>query len=140
MPTLLSQFLDRLAERFAAIVAGVISSKVEGLHAATQAEQQSQLEDLARRYESEGKTEIAATLRQRALRLTSSDLAAEAQEIVERTLQEVPRLSDSSPQTIPALPGSTVPTPRSRKKPAKPQPNTIAGPLPPFPQATGEAS
>ncbi len=94
MSKLLSVFLDRLAERFAALVAGAISSRVEGLHATAQAEQQSQLEDLARRYEADGKTEIAVTLRQRAARLTSADLAAEAVEVVERLTQDTPRLPD----------------------------------------------
>ncbi len=88
----LSQFLDRLTERFTAMLAGVISSRVTGMHAAAQAEQQSQLEDLARQYESEGKCEIAARLRERAITLTSTDLAAEALEIVERTTAEPARL------------------------------------------------
>jgi len=92
MSKLLSLFLDRLAERFAALLAGSLSSRVEGLHATAQAEQQSQLEDLARRYDADGKTEIAVTLRQRASRLTSGDLAAEAVEVVERLTQDTPRL------------------------------------------------
>lgn len=140
MPTLLSQFLDRLAERFTAIVAGVISSKVEGLHAAAQAEQQSQLEDLARRYESEGKTEIAATLRSRALRLTSSDLAAEAVEVIQQTSRDLPRLNETMSKNFPALPVSTQPIAKSRRKPTNPQPNTTAVPLPPFPHVQGEQS
>lgn len=92
MSKLFSLFLDRLAERFAALVAGSISSRVEGLHAMTQADQQSQLEDLARRYEADGKTEIAETLRHRAARLTSADLAAEAVEVVERLTADSERL------------------------------------------------
>ncbi|WP_437191137.1 hypothetical protein [Planctomicrobium sp. SH527] len=138
MPTLLSQFLDRLAERFTAIVAGVISSKVEGLHAATQAEQQSQLEDLARRYELEGKAEIAATLRTRALRLTSNDLAEEAVEVMQQTSRELPRLNETTAKNFPALLASTQPISKSRRKPTKPQPNTTAVPLPPFPQTLGD--
>lgn len=138
MPTLLSSFLDRLAERFTAIVAGVISSKVEGLHAVTQAEQQSQLEDLARRYESEGKNEIAATLRQRALRLTSSDLAAEAVEVMQQTSRDLPRLNETTTKNFPTLPVTTLPTPKSRQKPTKSKPSTTIGPLPPFPQTPGE--
>ena len=96
MNKLFSLFLDRLAERFAALLAGSISSRVEGLHAAAQADQQSQLEDLARKYEAEGKTEIAETLRQRATRLTSADLAAEAVEVVGRLTGEPPRLVETT--------------------------------------------
>ena len=53
-------------------------------HAADQADQQSQLEDLARKYEADGKPEIADALRQRVLRLTSTDLVAEAAESIQR--------------------------------------------------------
>jgi len=94
MSKFLSLFLDRLAERFAALLAGSISSRVEGLHAAAQADQQSQLEDLARAYEADGKTDIAATLRRRAARLTSPDLASEAVEVVQRLTAEPARLPD----------------------------------------------
>jgi hypothetical protein len=85
MNKVVSTFLDRLAERFAALMAGLLSSRVEGLHAAAQAEQQSELEDLARSYEADGKHEIAQTLRGRALRLTSTNLAAEAVEVIQQT-------------------------------------------------------
>ncbi|MCY2994753.1 MAG: hypothetical protein NTY19_43865 [Planctomycetota bacterium] len=102
MNKLLSLFLDRLAERFYGLMAGVVSSRVESLHAVVQADQQSQLEDLARKYETEGKTEIAATLRQRAARLTSTDLAEEAMEVMQRMTDEHPRLAAperASPQS-----------------------------------------
>lgn len=77
-------FLDRLAERFAALMAGLVSSRVESLHAAAQAEQQSELENLARHYDADGKPEIAQALRQRAARLTSTNLAADALEIMQQ--------------------------------------------------------
>jgi len=83
MSKVVSTFLDRLAERFAALMAGLLSSRVEGLHAVAQAEQQSELEDLARTYEADGKPEIAQRLRQRAARLTSTNLAAEAVEVMQ---------------------------------------------------------
>jgi hypothetical protein len=84
MSKVVTAFLDRLAERFAALMAGLVSSRVEGLHAAAQAEQQSELEDLARQYEADGKPAIAQTLRQRAVRLTSTNLAAEALEVMQQ--------------------------------------------------------
>ena len=99
MTRIFSLFLDRLAERFAALLAGSLTSRIEGLHAVAQAEQQSQLEDLARHYEADGKTEIAVTLRQRATRLTSADLAVEAVEIVGRLTAESPRLTTSTTTT-----------------------------------------
>ena len=83
MNSLFSTFLDRLAERFTAILAGVVSSRVESLRAEAQAEQQSQLEDLARKYEADGKIAIARTLRERALQLTSTNLAGEGMDVIE---------------------------------------------------------
>lgn len=119
MNQLFSSFLDRLAERFTAILAGVISSRVEGLQAAAQADQQSQLEDLARKYEAEGKDEIARTLRKRAVRLTSTDLAAEAVEVMETVAGERLKVT-GTPQSPPSdnlqrLPDFSAPT-RPRKK------------------------
>ena len=73
MNKVISLFLDRIAERFVALTVGLVSSRIEGFHAASQAEQQSDLEDLARSYEAAGKIEIAAGLRQRAQGLTSSN-------------------------------------------------------------------
>lgn len=120
MNKLFSLFLDRLAERIGALLAGSISSRVEGLHAMAQADQQSQLEDLARRYEADGKTEIAATLRQRAARLTSTDLAAEAVEVVERLTADTGRLPDP-PKAHPSadlrgLPDFSTPPPTTGKR------------------------
>ena len=85
----ISLSLDRIAERFVALTVGLVSSRIEGFHAASQAEQQSDLEDLARSYEAAGKIEIAASLRQRAQGLTSSNPAAEAERIV-RNVTEAP--------------------------------------------------
>lgn len=82
MNKVVSLFLDRLAERLVALLAGLVSSKIEGFHASSQAEQQSDLEDLARQYEAAGKIEIATNLRKRALGLVSSNLASEAVEVV----------------------------------------------------------
>ena len=107
MNKVVSTFLDRLAERFAALVAGLISSRVEGLHAAAQAEQQSALEDLARAYEADGKEAIAHTLRNRAQQLASANLAAVAVEIMQQTSDPIrPALLDASgtdPRSMPVF-------------------------------------
>lgn len=120
-------FLDRLVERFTAVLAGIISSRVEGLKAQAQAEQQSQLEDLARKYDADGKTGIAQTLRQRTVNLTSSNLAGEGVKIIELVANETPKLTNAemTGQSNPgqnehagpfqALPDFSAP-PNSRKK------------------------
>ncbi len=123
MNKILSTFLDRLAERLTALAAGLVSSRVEGLHATAQAEQQSDLEELARRYEAEGKTEIAAALRQRLLRIGSPDLAAEAVNMLQRVGAEPDRLASptagSAAQALQGLPDFAT-TPARPKKKARP--------------------
>jgi hypothetical protein len=94
---------------------------VEGLHAVIQADQQSQLEDLARKYEEDGKADIAAILRQRATRLTSADLASEATEVIERLTNDSPKLATPSRAnptgTSRALPDfSTAPLATNKKR------------------------
>lgn len=120
-------FLDRLVERFTAILASVVSSRVEGLRAEAQADQQSQLEDLARRYEADGKIAVAKSLRDRALALTSANLAGDAVNIVAAVSSDDPKLSgpeNSDRQIsrsaergsqIQSLPDFSVP-PNARKK------------------------
>ncbi len=147
MSRILTQFLDQLAERFAALSAKLISARVEGLQAVAQAEQQSQLEDLARRYDAEGKPDVAALLRQQALRLTSSDLAAQAVEVMQQTLGEVPRLeappleapSVNPIGSLPPLPEIATPDAKPRKKPQKAAAPPLDHPLPSLPPE-GEAS
>ncbi len=143
MSRILAQFLDQLAERFAALSAKLISSRVEGLQAIAQAEQQSHLEDLARRYEIEGKPEVAAQLRHQAAKLTSSDLAAQAVEVMQQTLGEVPRLeaprATNPVGSLPPVPEIAAPESKPRKKPLKAASSPLDQPLPPGPPE-GEAS
>lgn len=121
MNNVIALFLERLADRLTALLAGLVSSRVEELHATIQAEQQSQLEDLARKYEAEGKPEIAETLRQRSLRLTSANLASEAVESVQQLANEPLKLAGPSPSLpsgdLAGLPdfGATPTRGRSRK-------------------------
>ena len=119
MNRFIAAFLDRLAERFTAILAGVISSRVEGLQAVAQAEQQSQLEELARKYDAEGKAEIAQALRERATRLTSPNLAGEALEVFEAVAGNPLKLSGPAPTAsdgqLSGLPDFTAPVKPRRK-------------------------
>lgn len=130
MNKVVSHFLDRLAERFTALLAGVVSSRVESLHAAAQAEQQSDLEDLARKYEAEGKSEIAVTLRKRASGLTSSNLAAEALTVYQAVAGEPLHLTGTvaaSQTELPGLPEFDQGASRSRNK-RKASPTTEQSP------------
>lgn len=107
MNKVLTVFLDRLAERMTALVAGLVSARVAGMHAEVQAHQQSELEDLARRYEADGKGEIAESLRRRSLRITSSDLAGEGTEIVKLTMVPLQEPGNSEPTDLRILPDFT---------------------------------
>ena len=91
-------FLDRLTQRLVIVASRLVASSVEALHATQQAAEQSQLEDLARAYEADGKLEIAATLRRRAVQLADASPAEEAM----ATLQSV--VNDD--QALPALPNT----------------------------------
>lgn len=93
MNSVFSTFLDRLAERFTAILASVVSSRVESLRAEVQAEQQSQLEDLARKYEADGKSSIAQALRERALHLTNGNLAGDGVNVIDLVSAEPLRIT-----------------------------------------------
>lgn len=130
MNNVIALFLERLADRLTALLAGLVSSRVEELHATIQAEQQSQLEDLARKYEAEGKPEIAETLRQRSLRLTSANLAAGAVESVQQLASEPLKLTGptTSPSTgdLAGLPDFTATPARSRGR--KPRTDNVETP------------
>ncbi len=139
MNKLFSTFLDRLAERFTAILASVVSSRVEGLRAEAQAEQQSQLEDLARKYETDGKLAIAETLRQRALQLTSSDLAGEGVDVIEAVSAEPLRLTgpngSSHGRRLENLPDFSAPPKPEKKSRRRRSDTSVAPELPETPGA-----
>ena len=118
-----STFLDRLAERFTAILASVVSSRVESLRAEVQAEQQSQLEDLARKYEADGKSSIAQALRERALRLTNGNLAGDGANVIDLVSAEPFRitgpnssLNGGNLESLPDFSAPTKPEKKSRRR------------------------
>ena len=123
MNSVFSTFLDRLAERFTAILASVVSSRVESLRAEVQAEQQSQLEDLARKYEADGKSSIAQALRERALRLTNGNLAGDGANVIDLVSAEPFRitgpnssLNGGNLESLPDFSAPTKPEKKSRRR------------------------
>ena len=122
MNSVFSTFLDRLAERFTAILASVVSSRVESLRAEVQAEQQSQLEDLARKYEADGKSSIAQALRERALRLTTGNLAGDGANVIDLVSAEPLRITGPNTSlnggSLESLPDFSSP-PKPEKKPRR---------------------
>lgn len=141
MNSVFSTFLDRLAERFTAILASVVSSRVESLRAEVQAEQQSQLEDLARKYEADGKSSIAQVLRERALRLTTSNLAGDGANVIDLVSTEPLRITGPNysidGKTLERLPDFSAP-PKPEKKSRRRRPDSSGSS--PAPDASGAES
>lgn len=139
MNSVFSTFLDRLAERFTAILASVVSSRVESLRAEAQAEQQSQLEDLARKYEADGKSSIALSLRERALRLTTGNLAGDGANVIDLVSAEPLRITGPNSSIDGKNPGSlpdfsAPPKPEKKSRRRRPD-NAASSPAPDAPGA-----
>jgi len=139
MNSVFSTFLDRLAERFTAILASVVSSRVESLRAEAQAEQQSQLEDLARKYEADGKSSIAQALRERALRLTTGNLAGDGATVIDLVSAEPLRITGPNSLlnggTLESLPDFSAPPKPEKKSRRRRTDGSIASPAPDAPGA-----
>ena len=86
MNSVWKQFLDRVTERVFSLIGSNIATAASTYHAVHQTEQQSLLEDLARRYESEGKEELADSLRRHAALIPQGDPAREGQDILLQVL------------------------------------------------------
>lgn len=113
-------FIERLVERLIPIIATSFSSTVETLHALGQAERQSQLEEAARRYEADGKPEIAAVLRRRAVDLPSDNPASQAVDIYQNIAGDAHRLlppaQEPTDTELTQLPDFTSKPSKTRRK------------------------
>ena len=126
MNSLFKQFLDKLGERIFSLIGSSIGTAASTYHAVNQTEQQSLLEDLARRYESEGKDDLADYLRRHASSIANGDPARDGQNILHQVLgtqDNSTRLLGGPAQEVePELP----PT-RTRRKRRTPQPPADPG-------------
>jgi hypothetical protein len=77
-----SHLFERLAERCLALAAGLLASKIEAACIRHEAEQQTQLEELARSFDADGLPEAAAQLRDRARLLTHHNPAAAGEKLL----------------------------------------------------------
>lgn len=107
MNSLIKLFLDKLSERIFSLIGSSIGTAASTYHAVQQAEQQSLLEDLARKYESDGKLELAAKLREQAAVLANGDPAAIGKQILlqvtEQPSPSTPRLGSAAEPSTPEL-------------------------------------
>ena len=113
-----------IAERLIAVIATSLSSTVQTLHALGQAEQQNQIEEAARRYEKEGKPEIAATLRRRAGELTSTNPLADGVDII-TNVSSMP--AESLPPAKATTGGNLTQLPRLDRCPPRPRRKRTTG-------------
>lgn len=113
-------FIDRLVERVIPIVGTLFTASIESLHALGQAEQQSRLEDAARRYEADDKPEIAAILRRRGADLTSDNPAAQGLRLYENVANVeqplLPPAQDPNAGDVGRLPDFKGKPAKSRRK------------------------
>lgn len=126
MNRLIRSFLQGLHDRIIASVGSSIGSTFSTFRAAHHAEQQSFLEDLARKYESEGKTQLAEQLRSQAAALNMDDPGTEARLVFRNVLDdksELPALADSS-TTDHANPQAETPNSPPKKKRRGRKPST----------------
>jgi hypothetical protein len=87
MGTHFTMFLDRVAERMAAVFSKLISSRIGALYAEARAEQESRLEELALDYEMSGMAGVATNLRRRATKLASIVLTDDGKYILDRVVE-----------------------------------------------------
>lgn len=121
-------FMERLVERVVPTVASSFMSTLQTMHVLGQAEQQDQIEEAARRYEAEGKTELAARLRHRSDELASETPGEQAVQMFEHFARDQQRLippergSVKSPDSIELRRSSRRSTSSKRKRQTLPEP------------------
>ncbi|MHC4880743.1 MAG: hypothetical protein ACYTGL_30180 [Planctomycetota bacterium] len=122
-------FMERLAERIVPIVGSSFASTLETMHALGQAEQQDQLEEAARRYEAEGKPELASRLRERAQRITSGTPGEQGVAVFEAFGRDQQRMlppSDADSSDNARIGSASTPKKKSRQRRTIPAPDSDA--------------
>ncbi len=112
---------ERLTERIFGLIASSIGNAVSVSRIACEAEQQSALEDLARKYEAEGKQQLADQLRTQAAAIQSLDPASDGAGVLNRL---------GCAASTPGLPSMDDSVPTSVKKPARKRRSRLSAPRP----------
>lgn len=108
MPNPIQNLFERLTERIFGVIGSHIGNTVSTYRAVCEAEQQSTLEDLACKYEAEGKSKLADRIRSQAAAITNVDPASDGASVLERLgcHQVTPKLpsvnsEEPAPQSLP---------------------------------------
>lgn len=100
-------FMERMAERVVPIITSAFATTIETMDALGRAEQQSQLEEAARRYEADGQATLAETLRRKAGELDATNPGSSGVVTFENVARDESRMQPPSAET---------PTPRLEAK------------------------
>jgi hypothetical protein len=120
--------LDRIVEKFIPAIGSFMASAFQRMLIVAEAENQSQLEDLALRYEAAGKPELAQRIREQAQQLTLDKPLPLADKLLQEFGAENPALFEASqPQPPLALPDRRA---KLRKRPDDTPPDSDNGATP----------
>lgn len=138
MHRILQSFFERLTERIVAMAGSMVASTVEVERTTQQAEHLSQLEDLARRMEAEGKESIAESIRARMQLHVADNPGSAADRLIENVVVDsaVPRLEQA--RSAGALP--SAPPPKQKKAKRSSSRGGKAGSLPALNLPTSQQS
>jgi len=122
---------ERLTERIFGVIGSNIGTAVSTYRVACQAEQQSVLEDLARKYEAEGKQLLADQLRTQAASIQSRDPAQDGADVLDHfgCHTTTPQLTEVKPEDS-SPPEKTRRKRRSRLSEPTPVDQTLSTPNP----------
>lgn len=92
-------FMERMAERVVPIITSAFATTIETMDALGRAEQQSQLEEAARRYEADGQATLAETLRRKAIELDATNPGSSGVVTFENVARDESRMQPPSTET-----------------------------------------
>ena len=125
-----SAFFERLADRCLALAASLLASSIESACVRREAEQQTQLEELARTYEADGHSDVAASIRERAQQIAHANPAALGESLLNLGRSTEQPEQDSVANTTGPVP-LALPSP-GRKGPSRGKRATTTGTLTPL--------
>ncbi len=133
MPNPLRSLLDRFVQRCVALSARLFATTLDTLRLECEVEQERRLEELARRYESDGMPELAARLRDRAKSLAMDEVAGAGESLLQQFSESPAALEDAANSTPPRRLGTSKPA--AARKPRKKKPAPAETPQPSQPAA-----
>jgi hypothetical protein len=125
MIKLLRHFVDQIVVRLVPQVAGLITIAIDSVSSLIVAEQQAELEDAARKYESQGLMDVATNLRKRLAELNGRSSTAIGDKMVAdiANADETSSNREDVPRRLPARRGLSTRVSKTRRVESEPQSN-----------------